>query len=129
MLNLLVIDFHAESRFLLVKTLTRKFPDAIIRECEDAQLATQTVRQERVDAIVAHRTFEVSGAELVRMLRAIAPRVTIIMVSGVDRESEMLAAGATAFLHYDEWLRIGTLVAGLLEPHDERELSRTSSMA
>jgi hypothetical protein len=32
------------------------------------------------------------------------------MVSGIDRSEAALAAGANAFLPYDEWLRIGTVV-------------------
>jgi DNA-binding NarL/FixJ family response regulator len=107
----LVIDFHAESRFLLVKTLQRKYPNSVIRECDDADNAVQIARAEHLSAIVAHRTFETTGAELVRLLRAVDSRVPIVMVSGIDREDEMLAAGATKFLHYDQWLRIGTVVA------------------
>jgi hypothetical protein len=37
-------------------------------------------------------------------------------VSGFDRSQVALAAGATAFLNYDEWLRIGTVVSDLLAP-------------
>lgn len=107
----LVIDFHAESRFLLVKTLLRKFPGALVQECEDADIAAQLAASARLTAIVAHRTFETTGAELVKQLRAVDARIPIVMVSGIDREAEMLAAGANAFLHYDEWLRIGTVVA------------------
>ena len=36
------------------------------------------------------------------------------MVSGIDRAAEAVAAGANLFLNYDEWLRIGTVVAELL---------------
>jgi hypothetical protein len=28
----------------------------------------------------------------------------------MDRETAAIAAGATAFLHYDQWLRVGTAV-------------------
>jgi hypothetical protein len=37
-----------------------------------------------------------------------------VMVSGMDREEAALAAGADVFLHYDEWLRIGSVVEQLL---------------
>lgn len=106
----LVVDFQRESRFLLVKTLLRKFPQAVIRECEDAEQAVQMARTQDIACIVTHRTFETAGAELVRQLRDVDPDVPIVMVSGIDREKAALDAGATSFLSYDEWLRIGTIV-------------------
>lgn len=106
----LVVDFHAESRFLLVKTLLRKFPGSLIYEEDDADRATELLRTRRITAVITHRTFEVAGVDLVRQFRAAAPTLPIIMVSGIDREAAALEAGATSFLHYDEWLRIGSVV-------------------
>ena len=105
-----VIDFHPESRFLLVKTLQRKFPNATIYESDDAEKAIELVRAVNLAAVITHRTFEVEGVELVRMLRNADPKVPIVMVSGIDREAAALAAGANTFLHYDEWLRVGSVV-------------------
>ena len=118
-----VIDFHAESRYLLVTTLRRKFPDAEIHEIDDADVAIALVQGRQVTAVITHRTFEVEGVDLVRQLRAVDSRVPIIMVSGVDREEAALAAGATAFLHYDEWLRTGSVV----EAHLPRITDRAGS--
>lgn len=109
-LEFLVVDFHSESRFLLVRTLLRKFPGAVIHEADDAEDAFAIARRPNIGAIIAHRTFEMSGIELVRGFRAIDREVPIIMVSGVDREKAALDAGATSFLPYDEWLRIGSVV-------------------
>ena len=106
----LVVDFHAESRFLLVKTLLRKFPGATIHECDDADHATEILRRNSVTAVITHRTFEIAGIDLVRRFRDIDGVVPIVMVSGIDREQAALAAGASSFLPYDEWLRIGTVV-------------------
>ncbi len=108
--SFVIIDFHAESRYLLVKTLRRKFPEAVIHESDDAEKAIEIARAVNLAAIITHRTFEMEGAELVRRLRDADPRVPIIMVSGMDRSDVARAAGATDFLHYDEWLRIGTVV-------------------
>ncbi len=108
--NFVVIDFHAESRFLLVKTLRRKFPEAAIHETDDAEKAIEIARAINLSAIITHRTFEMEGVELVRRLRDADPTVPIIMVSGIDREAQALAAGATSFLPYAEWLRIGSVV-------------------
>jgi CheY-like chemotaxis protein len=109
-LSFLVIDYHPESRYLLVKTLQRKFPGAEIHESDDAQQALAIARDHPLSAIITHRTSEVSGADLVRQFRAAHPRLPIVMVSGIDREQVALAAGANCFLHYDEWLRIGSVV-------------------
>lgn len=117
----LVVDFQRESRYLLVKTLMRKFPHATIHECEDAGQALQLARSLRLACIVTHRTFETGGIELVRELRDADPQVPIVMVSGRDRERAALKAGATSFLGYEEWLRIGTVVEGHIATTDKKE--------
>ncbi|MDO8540348.1 MAG: hypothetical protein Q7S40_07885 [Opitutaceae bacterium] len=71
----LVVDDHPESRYLLVRTLLRKFPEAIIEEFDSAEPALARVRQGEVTAIITHRTYDVTGIELVRMFRAADPRV------------------------------------------------------
>lgn len=106
----LVIDFHRESRYLLVKTLQRKFPDAAIHEADDAAQAVELTRAGQLSAVITHRTFDLTGAELVKQLRAADALVPIVMVSGIDRQADALGAGATSFLAYDEWLRIGSVV-------------------
>ena len=106
----LVIDFHAESRYLLVKTLVRKYPGAVVHECDDAEKSVALARAVNFRAIITHRTFDVAGVELVKLLRNADPHVPIVMVSGIDREAEVLVAGANAFLLYDEWLRLGVVV-------------------
>jgi DNA-binding response OmpR family regulator len=110
----LVIDDNADSRFLLVKTLLRKFPQALLQECQDSDVALSAARNPKLDTIVAHRAADVDGTTLIRMLRKTNPTVPIVMVSGLDRSSAAAEAGATVFLNYDEWLRIGTVVGDLL---------------
>jgi DNA-binding NtrC family response regulator len=117
----LVVDFQRESRFLLVKTLARKFPRAIIRECEDAAQAVQMARTQDLAGIITHRTFETPGADLVRQLREVDPEVPIVMVSGMDRAKAAMDAGATSFLNYDEWLRIGTIVEAHVANREAQE--------
>lgn len=99
---------------MLVKTLRRKFASAAIHETDDAGDAVELVRRMSLSAIVSHRTFDVEGMELVRQLRAADREVPIVMVSGMDRGTAPLEAGANAFLHYDQWLRIGTVVEELI---------------
>lgn len=110
----LVVDDNSEGAFLLTKTLLRKFPNATIQEQAEADGARAWVRKEKPDAIVIHRAWDGDAQTLVRELRQLAPDVPIVAVSGVDRSKETLAAGANRFLHYDEWLRLGSVVAQLL---------------
>ncbi len=112
----LVVDDNADSRFLLVKTLLRKFPLSVIHETPEASGAIALASANRLDAVIAHRAADVDGISLVRALRESNVEVPIVMVSGIDRSKPAIAAGATAFLSYDEWLRIGSIVASLLPP-------------
>lgn len=110
----LIVDDNSDSRFLLVKTLLRKFPQAILQETQDGESAVAIVRSETLDALVVHRAAEVDGLTLIRMLRQAHATIPIVMVSGVDRTHTAIEAGATTFLSYEAWLRIGTVVAELL---------------
>lgn len=114
-LRFLVIDDNEEHRFLLVKTLLRNFPDAVIHEATEGRRAVALAETDAHDGIAVHRTADMTGAELARALRALRPEAIIVMVSGYDRTREAEAAGATAFLLYDEWLRIGALMASLMQ--------------
>lgn len=110
----LVIDDNPDARFLLTKTLLRKFPKSVIQECEDSEVALAIAAKREVRLIVVHRLWDTDGATLIRRLREVNPEVPIIAVSGIDRSQEAVAAGANRFMLYDEWLRIGTLATEVL---------------
>lgn len=110
----LVVDDNADSRFLLVKTLLRKFSSAVIHECVSAESTLEHCRRERPSAIVVHRAADLAGLALVPQLRRVQPDAPILFVSSIDRATAAIDAGASAFLLYDEWLRVGTLVADLM---------------
>lgn len=110
----LVVDDNADSRMLLVKTLMRKFPECIVSECQHGDTAIRMAKSDSITAIVAHRTFEYDGETLIARLRQVNPTVPIIMVSGQDRSARAIAAGANAFLNYDAWLQIGSVVADVM---------------
>jgi CheY-like chemotaxis protein len=112
----LIVDDNADSRFLLVKTLLRKFPQAVLQETQDGESALALAQEEGLDAVVVHRAAEVDGLTLVRMLRQANRILPIVMVSGIDRTKTAIEAGATTFLSYDAWLRIGTVVAEIVPP-------------
>ncbi len=114
----LVVDHNADSRFLLVKCLLRKFPNAVIQEAQDGESAIEMARRGGLAAIVSHRTDEMLGVQLVERFRAVDHGVPIVMVSGIDRTGPALAAGADRFLLYDEWLRIGTVVQEVISQRD-----------
>jgi CheY-like chemotaxis protein len=112
----LIVDDNPDSRFLLVKTLLRKFPQSILQETQDGESALALVRADTLSAVIVHRAAEMDGLSLVRMLREANGSVPLVMVSGLDRSKSAIEAGATTFLNYDAWLRIGTVVAELLNP-------------
>lgn len=110
----LVVDDNADSRFLVVKTLLKKFPQSIVQECQDAAAAVAAATGDKLDAVVAHRAADIDGLSLIRELRSAARDLPIIMVSGIDRSAAAAEAGATEFLNYDQWQRIGMVVANYL---------------
>jgi CheY-like chemotaxis protein len=110
-LKFLLIDDNADSRMLLAKTLARKYPHCAVLECHQGEAAVRLVEREKFNAVVAHRTFDFDGETLIALLRRANPEVPIVMVSGYNRSARARAAGADAFLNYDRWLQLGTVVA------------------
>jgi len=115
-LHFVVIDDNADTRFIVVRSLAKTFPGATIKECADAQNALEAASTPAVSATVIHRTTEMTGLYFIQLLRKANPTVPILMVSGVDRTPAALAAGANAFVLFDQWQRIGLAVAELLSP-------------
>lgn len=110
----LLVDENPDGRSLLARTLHRKFPQSITLECVDSQAALAAVTGEKLDAVVIHKAEDVTGVELIELIRRIDPNLPILAVSGYDRTKESLAAGATRFLNYDQWLLVGTVIAEML---------------
>ena len=110
----LLVDHNADSRLLLGRTLLRKFPGALIKECDTAPAALAAVQSAAIDVAICHRLDGHDGATVVGLLRQANPAVPIIMVSGINRSHEARKAGANAFLNFDEWLTLGTVVERLL---------------
>lgn len=110
----LVVDDVSENRFLICKTLLRKFPGAIIQECQESTAAVIAVQTERLTAAIVHRASDMDGIALISMLRKASATLPIVMVSGRETCPEALQVGANVFLNYDAWLRVGTVVEELL---------------
>ena len=112
--SFLVIDSFEEMRLLVVRTLRRVFPDALITEAHDFEEAISLTRDTAYDAIVVHRAIGADAKTIIQLIRCDNAAVPIIAVSSMDRTDEVLSAGATAFLNFEEWLRIGRLVAEVI---------------
>jgi CheY-like chemotaxis protein len=106
----LVVDLNPDSRMLLTRTLKRVFPQCALEEVEDFEAALSSVREQPYDAIICHRAIGADAVTLVRSIRAVTADTPILAVSGIDRSTEVLAAGANRFLNYEEWLRVGTIL-------------------
>src|SRR5438132_704339 len=89
----LIIDDNLDNRFLLTKTIGRKFPTSEIRECDEIGAAISIASSEQLTAVISHRVDLTDGIDLIRQLRQVNPSVPIIMVSSYDRTREALAAG------------------------------------
>jgi CheY-like chemotaxis protein len=113
-LEFLIVDHHRDNRFLLTKTLLRKYPDAKIHEHEESQGALSVVMEGRLAAAVIHRADDMDGIFLIRRIREANAKLPILSISGFDRREQTLAAGASAFLHYDAWLSIGRVVEEMM---------------
>jgi len=111
----LIIDDVEENRFLISKTLLRKFPGALVQECEETAPALAAAQHDRLAAIIVHRSTELSGPAVIAKLRRLNPSVPIVMVSGRESCPEAIEAGANAFLNYEAWLRIGTVVEDVMD--------------
>jgi DNA-binding NtrC family response regulator len=123
--SFVIVDDVDENRFLLAKTLLRKFPQSLIVECQDSSTAAAAVARELPAAIIVHRSIDLDGPSVIRLLHRQAPTVPIIMVSGRETCPEAIESGACAFLNYDAWLRIGSVVEEVLSPHFVKALTKT----
>jgi DNA-binding NtrC family response regulator len=123
----LVVDDVPENRFLLAKTLLRKFPGAIVQECEETVTSITAARDDRLTAVVVHRAIDSDGVSLTAAIRSANPMVPIIIVSGQESCPGAIKAGANVFLNFEAWLRIGTVVADLLEAENQKARAKTQA--
>lgn len=111
----LIVDHNPEGRMLLGRTLLRKFPTGIIKECATVEAAMAALNEGRVDAIISHRAIGYDGVATIALLHGARPELPLIMVSGTDRSKEARDAGATEFIRFDAWLMVGTVVERILK--------------
>jgi len=123
----LVIDADADGRALLVGTLMRVFPDGAVTECQDARMALKLVKGHAYDAIISHRAIGSDPETLIRAIRREKRDVPLLAVSGIDRRKQLVAAGATTFLNYEEWLMVGRTIAEMISPQSNAPFNPSAS--
>lgn len=113
----LVVDDDSRGLLHVSKTLLRHYPDAVVQECRDLNTAISLVRDlpavRHNTVVIAHRTLQIGGRELVAALRAAHSAVPIVGMGTSSEAPQSYAAGATRFLEKDAWLVIGTTVQDL----------------
>ena len=111
--SFLVVAEDSERLLLISNTLQRKFPNSVVQTCRDAEAALLVVQSQTLDAVVAHRSVDMDEIPLVEHLRT-HTKVPIVMMGSEHHARRATEAGASIFLHQDEWLLIGTAVAELV---------------
>src|SRR5258708_7097997 len=95
----LVVDDVSENRFLITKTLLRKFPNSLVQECDGSIAALAATGHDRLSAIIVHRAADADGLSLISEMRKINSSVPIVYVSGRETCPGAIEAGATTFLN------------------------------
>ena len=100
-LRVLVVDQDVSARRLVAAAIVGTGIPAIVVEAGDATSALAAAGAEPFDCLfIDERVPEMSGRELIRVLRArdiVAP-IVVVAAAGEDVERELLAAGATDYL-------------------------------
>jgi hypothetical protein len=113
----LIVDDNSRGLLHVSKTLLRHFPEAVVQECQDLNTAIGLVRELPADqhqtVVIAHRTFQADGRQLVVALRAAHSSVPIVWMDDPQESLFAESVGATRFLDKDAWLVIGTTVKNL----------------
>lgn len=113
----LLVDADTLGRFLILKTLLRHYPEAAVQECQDLETSLELVRSLPADGhrtvVIAHRTVQADGKNLVTALRAAHPSVPIVWTAEPASENQAETVGATRFLDRNAWLMIGKVVEDL----------------
>lgn len=109
----LVIAEDPQRLLLISTTLHRKFPNSVVQTCRDSEAAIGVASTTHLDAIITTQSSDLDPVPLVEQLRAASTAPIVAMAAPLD-EPRALAAGASRFLHHEQWLLIGTTVGELL---------------
>jgi DNA-binding response OmpR family regulator len=114
----LVVADDPERLMLISTTLHRKFPNSVVKTCRETKAALSAAKAHKLDAIIAHRSADTDEIPLWEQLRATSD-APIVAISNHRHAEAAQLAGASRFLHVEQWLLIGTVVADLLGARPE----------
>lgn len=102
-MNILVVDDSATMRMIVIKSLRQAgFEGANVVEAGGAKEALQKLAAGGVDLVLSDVNMpEISGIELVKVVKAKMPNLPIVMVtteSSPEMKQQMLAAGASGIV-------------------------------
>lgn len=112
--SFLVVVDQPDNRALITRSLLRKFPGAHLTCREDSESAEMIARDSALTAAIVHRASDADGLPLIEMLRTANPVLPLILISSADDRAAAFDAGASAYLTYDSWVRIGAVVEDVL---------------
>lgn len=110
----LLIAGDNQTRFLLGRTLLRKFPMSSLLECDTAASALELPPERDLDVIVVHVAAGSEGLKSIAALHRRYPDAKVVIVADADLSRAAADAGADRFLLQAEWLRLGTMAEDLL---------------
>jgi CheY-like chemotaxis protein len=109
----LLVDDLAENRLLITKTILKRFPNAVVHECQDAATAVAFATHEHLSAVVAHRTAEIDGETLAAMIHRGNAAIPIVLISGRPSQTTPLI-GVMAVIGWDEWQTTADILAEIV---------------
>lgn len=112
-----LIDDEENGRFVTAHYLRKSFPRVRVREFSSAEAALVALQAHVPDAIITDYVLpQMRGVEFTKNIRARAPLVPIIMLSGLDPiADEALAAGVNVFLPTSAVTQLGKTLHDLLQ--------------
>ncbi|HXC98527.1 MAG TPA: response regulator [Verrucomicrobiae bacterium] len=102
--HFIIVDDDKDVRYFIRRVIQRRFIGVEIREASDGVEALRLFEHGGADLMVIdHNLPSMSGADLVRELRARNTTIPIVMVSSFPAvREEAMTAGATSFVGKDE---------------------------
>ena len=114
----MIVDDDVLGRLYISKTLLRHYPESVVLQCRDLNTALEFVHalpvKEHGTIVIAHRTAQLDGHELITALRSVHPSVPIIWLGAPEQSELTQTSGANRFLDKNAWLMIGETVADLI---------------
>ena len=98
----LVVEDDDDGELLLERALLRRFQEATVLIFRDGDEAVAAAKVGPWTGFLIHRALDVDGIEMVRRLRAVAPDVRSVLVSGRDQKTAARDAGAQ-FVSFTDW--------------------------